>query len=129
MIPLVFCLWGEIGVGKAKLVREVFPKAYYLHDKYFGNYKGQDVAIIEGFPGNISHEELVHRLLNGAPSSIKILLLVSNRPPVEWYGCMMPEIEAMVYYDGSEKRAERFRNLFGIYSPLQANFCSSDLMY
>lgn len=116
-VPLVVCVWGGIGPGKSRLMHKLFPDAHFLRDRRFKTYKGEAVVVVENFPGNMGRDEFTKQFLAGAPPTVNLIVLLSLYPPVEWYGCMMPEIEAALYYDGTEAKTEKIRNFFGVFTP------------
>ena len=95
--PLSLCFVGETELGKTRLA-EQFKPAYIWNpsqEKWFDNYQGEDVLIMEEFRGQLPLGMLLKILDHGNPSAqtkggmVKIssstIILTSPTHPTSWY--------------------------------------------
>lgn len=93
----IFIVIGPSGCGKTKFARDSFPDAYWKpHGKWWDNYDGQDVVVIDEMYGNrMSFTELLN-LMDRYPHSIeckggtieftsRTLVFTTNQEPEEWF--------------------------------------------
>ncbi len=95
-VPSIFVYSGPSGVGKTRLVHEVFPEAYWKpKNKWWDGYDGEDVVVLDEFYSWLSLDLLL-RLLDRYPLYCEIkggtvrmvatvFIFTSNIPVSEWY--------------------------------------------
>nr|WAE42736.1 MAG: replication associated protein [Cressdnaviricota sp.] len=93
----IFIILGPSGCGKTRFARDAFPNAYWKpHGKWFDNYDGQDVVVIDEMYGNrFAFTDLLN-LMDRYPHSVeckggtieftsRTLVFTSNQEPEDWY--------------------------------------------
>lgn len=97
----VIVIWGNAGVGKSKLAREIDPELYEVPApnkdgvNWFDNYMGEKTILLEDFYGWIRYCDLLricdrYRLQKPIKGSFvwrewTRVIITSNKPPSDWY--------------------------------------------
>lgn len=106
--PEIILIYGPTGVGKSKLVAELYPQAFWKPPltKWFNGYTGQDTVVFDDFNSDWSNAlPLTHllRLCDRYPIDVetkgsqikfapKTILFTSNYLPFEWYPNALPSL-------------------------------------
>lgn len=87
---------GPPGTGKSYSINETWPEAYRKDpDKWWDDYAGEDVVVLDDFKGWLQHTQLQH-ILDPYPCKVEIkggkvnfrsstIVISSNYHPAEWY--------------------------------------------
>lgn len=94
--PSIFIFWGASGVGKTKLVRDIFPNAFFKpKNKWWDSYNQEEVVIFDEFYSWIAFDNLL-RILDWYPLILEtkggscqyttaVHCFTSNTDPRTWY--------------------------------------------
>jgi len=89
-------LIGAPGVGKSRLIRELYPKAYWKNtDVWWEQYHGEKVVVVDEFAGQISVTQL-NTLVDSIPLLLRVkgssgnfvaerLIIISNMGLNQWW--------------------------------------------